>query len=155
MDNIVGLGDAFISSSPDDKIKTFALASCVGITAFCSSAHVAGMIHIVLPFRPKNIESSQNPCYYASTGVPLFINSLLEKGCKKSELTVNIYGGANSINFSDCFNIGLRNLHAVQDSLKALGIRYNLADVGGCISRTLMMDVGTGSVKVNTLPIII
>jgi chemotaxis protein CheD len=161
MDNIVGLGDISVSEVPGVIIKTFALASCVAITAYCTSLHIAGMIHIVLPSCPENSVSDsnnpwkRNPCYYASTGVPLFINKLLAKGCKKSELTVKVYGGATTSHCDDCFNIGSRNLRVVRDSLTRLGVRYTLADVGGNISRTLFMDVTTGTVRINTLPIII
>lgn len=153
-DRFVGLGDIAISSVPGDMIKTFALASCVGITAYCSSLHIAGMIHIVLPSRPKNSSSASAPGYYASTGVPIFIHRLLSLGCKKNELVLNVYGGAYAINKGDFFNIGLHNIHAVQNSLKRLNVSYLLTDVGGCISRTLFMDVSTGAVKISKLPII-
>lgn len=154
MDKIVGLGDISISKVPGDIIKTFALASCVGITAYCASLHIAGMIHIVLPKRPEYSASNQNLCYYASTGVPLFIQKMQDQGCKKSELIVKVYGGAATVRTDDCFNIGSRNLHEVQNLLSRLNVCYTLVNVGGSISRTLFMDVATGAIKVNTLPIL-
>lgn len=155
LDNIVGLGDISISSISGDIIKTFALASCVGITAYCASLHLAGMIHIVLPTRPKHSIVNSKPSYYASTGVPLFIKSLLENGCAKNELAIKIFGGAFSPNKNDYFNIGLRNLNEVENSLRLLNVPYMLVDVGGSNSRTLFMDVATGAIKVHKLPILI
>lgn len=154
-DRFVGLGDIAISSSPGDVIKTFALASCVGVTAHFAPLHISGMIHIVLPSHPKSSVAVSNPCYYASTGVPLFINKLLDLGCKKEDLFVNVYGGADSLCESDFFKIGLRNINAVQDSLRRLNVPYLMADVGGCVSRTLYMDVATGTVEVSKLPIMV
>lgn len=153
MDKIAGLGDIVISNNPNDIIKAFSLASCVGITAYNASLHIAGMIHIVLPSRPEHSVSDSSPSYYASTGVPLFIQKLLKAGSRKNELVVSVYGGAaNCVN--DHFNIGKRNLNAVKRILVELDICYNLVDVGGNISRTLIMDVATGTVKMNTLPIL-
>lgn len=153
MDIPVGLGEIAISKNPDDCIKTYALASCVGITAYSKNNHIAGMVHIVLPERPKNSETRVPPGYYASTGVPLFIKKLLTAGCYKSDLTICIYGGAKS-HCKDHFNIGRRNLFSVQKVLTELGFNFTLVDVGGNISRTLMMDVSTGNVSIDKLPII-
>lgn len=154
LDIPVGLGEIAISKNPDDLIKTFALASCVGITAYSKNNHVAGMIHIVLPERPTNSDLQTPPGYYAKTGVPAFINKLLSAGCRKSDLKISIYGGAES-RFKDHFNIGRRNLDSVKEALLNLGLDFILADVGGKISRTLIMDVSTGNVSINTLPIMI
>lgn len=153
MDKVVGLGEIVITNNTDDTIKTFALASCVGVTAYSEQHHLAGMIHIVLPYRPESSDSNSSPSYYASTGIPLFIRRLLQKGCRKNDLKINIYGGANAAQQKDYFNIGKRNLAAVEAILERYGINYTLVDVGGRISRTLIMDVSSGSVKVNTLPI--
>ncbi|HEX2937913.1 MAG TPA: chemotaxis protein CheD [Ruminiclostridium sp.] len=152
MDKYVGLGEIQISSTPGDLIKTFALASCVGITAYCAKTHTAGMVHIVLPCKVQStIEMS--PSYYATTGVPFFIQKMLSCGCSKNDLLVRVYGGANSIKKHDFFNIGMRNLETVKDTLRQLHVPFTLADVGGVISRTLIMDVETGLVEVNALPI--
>lgn len=154
LDIAVGLGEIAISKNPDDLLKTFALASCVGITAYSSTNHVAGMIHIVLPERPTNSDLKTPPGYYAKTGVPLFITKLLNTGCRKSDLKLQIYGGAESRN-KDSFKIGQRNLASVQEILLKLGFDFTLADVGGKISRTLIMHVSTGNVSISTLPIMI
>ena len=154
-DRFVGLGDVAFSSDPKDVIKTFALASCVGITAFCVLPHIAGMIHIVLPDEPEFSISAKNPCYYAATGVPLFIKRLEAHGCTLQNTVFNVYGGASSARKNDFFNIGARNLAAVEDSLRQLRVPYQLTDIGGCVSRSLYLDVGTGAVEVNRQPIVI
>ena len=76
---VIGIGEMSISTDINDTIKTFALASCVGVTAYSSVKKVGGMIHIVLP-TPSIIEkSNRRCCYYESTGIPTFINTLCKE----------------------------------------------------------------------------
>lgn len=153
MEIIVGIGEYVVSNKRTDIIKTFALASCVAVIAYSPSKKVAGMIHIALPF-PGRSESGLGPGHYATTGVPLLIDTMCGVyGCLKGDLRISIYGGANSINAQDLFNIGRRNVKAVTSTLSSLNLVVHKAEVGGIISRTLEMDVITGSVRVNTQPI--
>jgi chemotaxis protein CheD len=106
MDRIVGIGEFVISNHREDIIKTFALASCVAVTAYSSSNRVAGMIHIALPSSSRDVGPNVRPGYYAVTGVPSFINRMCsEYGCYKKDLKIGLYGGSNSIN-EDIFLIG-------------------------------------------------
>lgn len=92
MDNYVGLGEIKISSTPGDVIKTFALASCVTVTAYCPITQTAGMIHIVLPDRSCSVDGNiMCPAYYAVTGVPLLIQQMISHGCRKKDLIINVY----------------------------------------------------------------
>lgn len=156
MDRIVGMGELIISNKEDDVIKTFALASCIGITVYSVSKKVAGMIHIVLPIAPKDLSNNIPASYYASTGVPLLINKIcLECGYLPKDLEIRLFGGANSIRVNDVFSIGIKNISAVKSILKAMNLEFNAAEVGGNVSRTIEMDVSTGIVKVTTQPIVI
>jgi len=49
MVKIIGIGEYAISSSEDDIIKTYALASCVGLVVYNPIAKIVGMVHIALP----------------------------------------------------------------------------------------------------------
>lgn len=153
MDRIVGIGEFIISNSKEDIIKTFALASCVAVTAFCPSKSVAGMIHIALPSPPRGVNPNIRLGYYAVTGLPSFINKMcLEYGCSKKEIKIGVYGGSNSIQ-KDVFQIGKKNISMVVKILKDMNLSYNIGETGGIISRTLIMDVAVGNVKIITQPI--
>lgn len=153
MDRIVGIGEFIISNNKEDIIKTFALASCVAVTAYCSSCRVAGMIHIALPSPLGDVDANVRPGYYANTGLPLFIYKLCsEYGCAKRDLRIDLYGGSDSINI-DIFQIGKKNIAMVKRILMDMNILYNIDETGGNISRTLLLDVATGTVKVITQPI--
>ncbi|KJS20563.1 MAG: archease [Clostridiaceae bacterium BRH_c20a] len=155
MDKIVGIGEYAISNRREDIIKTFALASCVAVTAYSPSKGVAGMVHIALPSPPHNEDSSISPGYYAVTGVPLLINKMCTVyGCTTDELKIGLYGGANSIR-EDIFKIGKKNVVTVKNILQNMNLLIDIAEIGNTLSRTLAMDVSTGKVKITLLPITI
>ena len=154
MDIIIGIGEYAVLSNQDDGIKTYALATCVAVTAYSPLKRVGGMIHIALPYITDIELSKSRPGYFATTGIPLLINLLCNKfGCLKEELRIDIYGGADSINRKDVFNIGKRNINAVENVLSSLNLKIHRAEVGGLISRTIRLDILTGCVQISTQPI--
>jgi len=151
MDKIIGIGEFDISNKQEDILKTFALASCVAVTMYHPKALAAGMIHIALPDHSLNSSEIGKPGYYASLGIPRLLQ-IMEKefNCKRNELVIQLYGGADSISIHDCFLIGRRNLAAISKILLQEGLRFSYKDVGGTLSRTIAMKVATGVVKVHT-----
>jgi chemotaxis protein CheD len=153
MNIIIGIGDYGISNKQEDILKTYALASCVGITMYYPKTTAAGMLHIALPDHKIGSQTISKPGYYATLGIPLLLQTMeKEFGCKRSDLVIQLFGGASSISCNDCFMIGKRNIATVTDLLSELGLRYSFAGVGGYQSRTIEMAVATGSVKVYTQP---
>ena len=154
MQKIIGIGEMAVSNILEDSIKTFALASCVGVVVYSSFRRVGGMIHIALPAPPSDKEESSRFCYYASTGIPRLINEMCKQyGCVKSELMISIYGGANSIRNNDVFNIGRKNLQAVRNIFKEMNLKFDDTDTGKNVSRTIELDIVTGQVVVSYQPI--
>jgi chemotaxis protein CheD len=154
MELVAGMGEFKVSDKEEDIIRTFALASCVAITAYSPIKKVAGMVHVVLP-TPLNIKDRvERPGYFAETGIPSLINSMYkEYGCLKGELQICIFGGAESIRNIDIFNVGKRNIETVIATLSSMGLSIIKAELSGCESRTLTMDVKTGTVKVTRRPL--
>lgn len=156
MNQIVGIGEFKVSSNTEDILKTYALASCVAITLYSPLKKIAGMIHVALPYPLDEEENEARPGYYATSGVPILFNVMRSQfGCLEGELQIHLYGGAESIRKNDCFKIGQRNLEAVDKLFSNRKLTAHHSEVGGTISRTLEMDVATGSVKVFSQPIII
>ena len=153
MDIIIGIGEYAFSNKKIDKLKTFALSSCVALTAYSHERTVAGMVHIALPSPGCKGDVKTRPGYYATTAVPILINAMRSQfGCVQSELKVHLYGGAKSIR-NDVFNIGERNIDAVKYILANFNIRSAKEDLGGMKSRTLEMDVATGDILVFSQPL--
>ncbi|KUO70380.1 MAG: archease [Desulfosporosinus sp. BRH_c37] len=154
MEKIVGIGEYAISEFEGDLIKTFALASCVAITAYNPLLKVAGMIHIALPSPSDREEGLRRPGYYATSGIPLLINKMgKEYGSRVEDLQIKIFGGALSIRNADYFTIGSRNCSAVRDTLVSMNLRVLEAQTGGTVIRNIEMDVQTGLIIMKTLPI--
>jgi len=112
------------------------------------------MIHIALPTPADREDGQRRPGYYATSGIPLLINKMgNEFNCKIEDLQIKIYGGAMSIKNDDYFKIGLRNLSTVRDTLASMNLRVLEAQIGGTVSRSIEMDVRTGSIIITTLRI--
>ena len=154
MVRLVGIGEFLITDDPGDVIKTYALSSCVAVTAYNHCKKVAGMIHIALPAPARTDDLKEKPAYYARTGIPLMFDLMyMRYGCSLGELEVKLYGGANSIRNNDVFNIGLKNIYEVKQQLINMKLDYSDGDIGGNLIRTLEMDVDTGIITVFTQPI--
>lgn len=154
MDRIVGLGEYVVSDNESDIIKAFALASCIAVTAYCPSKKAAGMIHLVLPDPFEHDDILSRPCFFVTTGIPFFINKMIKQfGCRKDELIFGVFGGANSCNKNNLFNIGERNINAAKNIFNLLNVEISNRDIGGTLSRTLEMSVATGMVKITENPI--
>ena len=154
MDKIIGIGEYVISDDPEDFIKTFALASCVAVTAYNPFLHLAGMIHIALP-NPRDQEDAQRrPGYYATSGLPILIHKLCWKyGSRREDLQVKLFGGAVSLRTDDYFKIGPKNIKAVRETLLGMDLKIVDAHLGGVISRSITMSVLTGKIEIAVLPI--
>lgn len=156
MIKIIGIGEMAASANRGDVLKTFALSSCVAVTAYSPRKKVSGLVHIALPTADGVVRVHVNPCYYADTGVPLLIESMRGLcACKAAELRIRLYGGASSVTVNDVFHVGRMNLLETRRILSAMHLSYQEKDTGGHLSRTLEMNVETGEVLVYSQPLIL
>lgn len=128
------------------QMKAF-LGSCVGLALFDRARHVGGMLHILLPEPICSIPDSQLT-YYASTGIPLFLQAFAEAGSKREDLCASIAGGAlidpNSPQDID-LNIGGRTLEITLKLLKDYNIPISLLEASGVTPFFIMLDVDSGT----------
>ncbi|MDP4087311.1 MAG: chemotaxis protein CheD [Bacillota bacterium] len=149
MERIVGIGEMAISNNIEDTIKTFALASCVGVVAYSPQKKVGGMLHFALPHPLVKQEPEVRSCYYASIGIPYFIHSIYkEYGCLKNELIISLYGGASSIRNEDIFHVGEKNLETARSILNNMNIKFDDIETGRKVSRTIQLNISTGKVDI-------
>ncbi len=155
MDRIVGMGEYVVTDREEDILRTFALASCVAVTVYSPRKKAAGMIHVVLPSPLNSNDERDRPGYFARTGIPLLISRMCrDYGCRKEELRIQLYGGADSVTIHDVYKVGKKNIDAVTSTLQEMGLPVTKADLRGNESRSLMMEVKTGSVEVYRQPIV-
>lgn len=146
-------------------LKSYGLGSCVGVTLYDPQLRIGGLAHILLPAwakgkaAPAGHEAAppKNPLKYADLALEAMRHDLLEQGCAGERLEAKIAGGANMFSFlftepaaGAKAGIGDRNVRAVRDKLKRMGIPLRAEDVGGDQGRTLELDTSTGALHVTT-----
>ena len=142
---VVGIGDCQASNSRDATLVTYALGSCVGLALYDPRAGVGGLLHILLPEADMDPEKAgRNPCVFADTGVVTLLDRCRKLGAVAARLDVWLAGGSAVMDERGIFNIGKRNQLAMRKALWKAGLMIRGEDVGGCGSRTVRLDLGTG-----------
>ena len=141
---VIDVGDGRISSRPDDLLVTYALGSCVAVAAWDPVARIGGLLHFLLPEAGSDGQSQASPCRYGDTGTAWLFRSLLAQGAQRNRLVVSLAGGASVVNDGGLFNIGKRNVTLARRVLWKAGLPVRAEEVGGTISRTVGLEVGTG-----------
>lgn len=146
----VGIADAKIATQTETLV-TYALGSCVGVCLFEPSAHIAGMVHILLPRQSEAI-SKNNAYKFADSGIKKLLCNMLDKGAKKGLISAKIAGGAEMF---ACENIktgiGNRNVVAVKQVLHELKIPIIAEHTGKNYGRTIWFSCQDGSLKIKTV----
>lgn len=149
---VLGIGEYGATSLPHESIKTFGLGSCVAVICSDPASGIAGMAHIALPESAISPEKARDlPGYFADTGVQALFDSLRQVGWNAgSRLAIKLAGGAAVMDDKGAFNIGKRNVMAVKQLLRSMGLGTVAEDVGGAISRTVTVEAATGTVLIHT-----
>ncbi|HVP11501.1 MAG TPA: chemotaxis protein CheD [Phycisphaerae bacterium] len=151
MDQVVDIADFKVSANPADLLVTYSLGSCIGVTVWDTEARVGGMIHFMLP--ESNLSPAKaktNPAMFADTGVPMLFRAAYELGAVKKRMIVKVAGGSQLLDDKGTFNIGKRNYVMLRKIFWKNGILIEAEDVGGSISRTMRLEVGSGRVTLKT-----
>lgn len=145
---VVGIADAQISSNPEDTLVTYSLGSCLGITFYEPYRQIGAMIHIMLPDCSLENNAPINPYKYVSSGVPLLLKKLNQKGIHKNRLIIKVAGGGQILQDNRLFNIGERNFRAFRDYLYKESLKIHRQDVGGTVNRTIRLSLQTGVLSI-------
>lgn len=146
---ILGIGDLGVSGEQETYIKTYALGSCVAIIIYDKIAKIGGMAHVALPESSLDrIKGKDKPGYFADTALPELLNQMKKVNplMNKRRLTVRLAGGASVMDKNNFFNIGSRNVEASRKIVKANDMVIDKEEVGSNISRTVTLDISSGTV---------
>ncbi len=148
---LVGIGEHAISSDANSQLIASSLGSCLGIVIYDPIRKVAGMAHCLLPLSTSDpVKAKGNPMLYVDTGVPLLLNLFIETGSRKKDLVLVVAGGANINDKENVFEIGKKNYTVLRKILWKNELLIKAEDVGSDKSRTMIVEVGAGSVSVRT-----
>lgn len=142
---MVNISDYGVGETPGQVLVTFALGSCIAVTAYDATAGVGGMLHFMLPDSGIDAERARNhPCMFADTGIPMLLDRLYRLGASKHRLAVHAAGAAQMLDGEGFFEIGKRNYLALRRALWKAGLLLHGEAIGGTESRTLRLEIGTG-----------
>jgi chemotaxis protein CheD len=147
----VGISDWKVGKT-SGIIVTYALGSCVGICLYDKAVKIGGLSHIMLPDSTGVAAvASTNRMKFADTAIPDMLAKLLTMGAVKSRITAKIAGGAQMFaTSSEKFNIGDRNVVAVKETLKKLGVPLIAQDTGLNYGRTVFFYLEDGKAEVKS-----
>ncbi len=148
---VVGVADMAVGRVEQGQLATFALGSCIGLSAYDPVAQVGGLLHFMLPQpAPRTAPPESQPCLYATTGIAALLAALDGAGAKRSRLVVCAAGGAEILADAGGFAIGRRNRAMLRERLRAHGVALAAEDTGGNLARTMVLHLDTGVVRIRT-----
>jgi chemotaxis protein CheD len=142
---IVGISDCKVTRDAASVLVTYALGSCIAVSMHDPVSKASGLLHYMLP--ESSIDSKKaelNPCMFADTGIPHLIDAMKKAGGDGKRIIVQLTGGAAVLDSQGVFQIGKRNYLAARKILWKRGILIAGEAVGGEVSRTTRLEVGTG-----------
>ncbi len=147
---VIGISDCIVSRDISEVLVTYALGSCVAVMIHDPVAHVAGMLHYLLPEAGLDRErAADKPFMFADTGVPKLFHNAYDLGASKRRLIVSAVGGAQVLDRENTFDIGKRNQLALRKVLWKAGVLLHHQDLGGSSPRTVNINVQSGQIVVS------
>ena len=144
---IVGISELRVSNQPHELLITYSLGSCLGVLIYDPVNTVAGLLHAMLPLSKIDTDKAKNnPCMFVDTGVPQLFREAYALGAEKKHIIVKAVGCSSLLDESGFFKIGERNYTVLRKILWKNNILIEKNDVGGNFSRTVSIEVASGSV---------
>jgi chemotaxis protein CheD len=141
----VGISEYVVSDDAAQTLVTYSLGSCIGLVLHDPTARVTGMLHAMMPSSKSNTQkAAENPAMYVDTGAAALLQALFDLGATRANLIAKVAGAASHVDQDNLFRIGERNYTVLRKVLWKNGILISAEDVGGALSRTVYVEVGTG-----------
>ncbi|MDH5600291.1 MAG: chemotaxis protein CheD [Gammaproteobacteria bacterium] len=135
----------FYFGKDEEDIYTL-LGSCVAVTMWHPVLHIAGMCHIILPKRNKELDHTR----FADGAIKKFIQEIERYNTLPMDYEVGLYGGGDMFpSFSKKSRelIGEKNFKETERLLLLKHFNIKFKDVGGEVARKLTLNRVTGTVS--------
>ena len=90
-------------------------------------------------------KAQMHDCRYAINALPQMKNAML-KHAPLTNFTLSLFGGGDMFGYNNPHSIGAANIQYAQQWLLRENITLQRSDVGGSISRSLVLSVGNGEI---------
>jgi len=148
---VVGISEMYVSADPADRIVTYSLGSCVGVSIYDPVAKVGGMVHCMLPLSKIDPQKAKDkPFMFTDTGVTALLQAAFDLGASRQNLIVRVAGAASLLDKKGFFKIGERNYTVLRKVLWKNNLLIESEDVKGSASRTLTLYMETGITTVKS-----
>jgi chemotaxis protein CheD len=158
----IRIAEYLVKGSPS-SLKISGLGSCVALALYDQENKMGGVAHILLPGpAPKGGKEKGPPgkwyTKYADRAISRLIGEMEKTGSESENLVAKIAGGANmfasifqdEIDSDNRNSVGHRNVEAVKENLRKKSIPVQGEDTGGNVGRTVIFELSTGEMFVNT-----
>jgi len=134
------------------------LGSCIALTAWHPTLKIGGMCHYLLavePSKKNNVVASKEfnqqrnmvgDCRYASNALEQMKRSM-HAYADMNQFQIGIFGGGDMFAYSTPTSIGHDNITYARQWLMREKLKPIHVDVGGSISRSLMLVIPTGEIQ--------
>jgi chemotaxis protein CheD len=145
---VVGVADVAVSNNQNVILTTYSLGSCLGVAIYDPLTRVGGLLHAMLPDSSIDRQkAAAQPAMFLDTGIPALFRAAYELRADKHRVLIYLIGGAQIMDDSGFFNIGKRNYQSAIDLFGKHSLRIQAEEVGGCVNRTVYLNLATGTVS--------
>ncbi len=148
---VVGMAEVVVSNNPGLTLATYSLGSCLGISIYDPVTRVGGILHAMLPDSSIAQDKARaKPGMFLDSGLPRLLDSARQLRFDAARAVVCVAGGAQILDSQGYFNIGRRNLDALDMLLRQAGLKVAAAETGGTVNRTLYLKLASGEVRLKS-----
>lgn len=129
------------------------LGSCVALTAWHPLLKIGGLCHYLLPESPHECggksakHRASGDCRYADHALAAMKSAMLRYAALK-DFQIGVFGGGDMFAYSGATSIGFDNIAYARQWLQQERLQPYHVDVGGAISRSLVMLITSGEIHV-------
>jgi chemotaxis protein CheD len=128
-----------------ERIHTV-LGSCVALVIWHPKFKIGGLCHYLLASSTKVNSLSSSNCRYAEHALAQMKKSMLSVA-PMEEFQISIFGGGDMFSFESPRSIGMDNIAYARQWLVREKIKLHQSDVGGSISRSVVLLTATGEIQ--------
>jgi chemotaxis protein CheD len=140
-------GEFYVGEEPAE-ISTI-LGSCVSVTIFSVRKGIGGMCHAQLP---RNRSSRTSDRFrYVDSSIYSMLHEFEQMGVNRTEMVVNLLGGADVLESSLPISIGRKNIETALEIIAKENLYLARSDVGGKRGRKIHFDTRTGKILLKRL----
>lgn len=148
----IGLGELAVTRDTKKVLICIGLGSCIALCIYDPVEKLSGMAHLLLPCDRYDWDTDHAPAKYITSGAPLLISRMLQKGSLKENLIIKVAGGAKVLTVpgdNSFLDIGLKNIAEIKSTLDRQGLKICQKEGGGNVGRTVWFFTDTGRIIVH------